>query len=180
MNVKLKSSIRLSNIRCRPLKDKNHKFHDNLMMTYSQYFRTQFSRVISIIRALEAKFGSDEVRDVLIDWAERFACDSVRSTFDDFSSFKQYWKSTLESENWEKILTCSFPEESDARLECNYSECLWAETMKDMNSEDIGYILFCHGDFAMTKAMSPNLRLERTKTLMQGDNFCDHIYYWDE
>ena len=101
------------------------------------------------------------------------------SSIGSFSEFKNYWKTTLESENWTKMLTCSFPEETDSFLACKYTECLWSETMKDLNAQDIGYTLFCHPDFAMVRAMNPNLYLERTKTLMQCNDFCDHKYQWE-
>jgi hypothetical protein len=103
----------------------------------------------------------------------------AQSGIDNFTAFKDYWKQTLESENWKKILTCVFVRESDSVLECKYTECLWAKTMKDMNAEDLGYIMFCHPDFAMAKAMHPQLKLERTRTLMQGDELCDHMYSWE-
>jgi uncharacterized protein involved in tellurium resistance len=54
-----------------------------------------------------------------------------------------------------------------------------AEIMKYMDTQDIGYTLFCHPDFAMARAMNQNFDLERIKTLMQGDDFCDHKYKWE-
>ncbi|MFW9802434.1 MAG: L-2-amino-thiazoline-4-carboxylic acid hydrolase [Candidatus Thorarchaeota archaeon] len=158
----------------------NHKFNDKLVMTYAQYFKAMTSRAVSIIRAFESAFGREDVHRVLKDWSENAARKMAPDSIADFQKFKNYWKTTLESENWSKILTCEFLEESNKKLACKYYECLWAETMKDMNTEDIGYILFCHPDFEMVKAIHPNLRLERSRTLMEGDEFCDHTFYWDE
>ncbi|MBY8997988.1 MAG: hypothetical protein KGD60_09660 [Candidatus Thorarchaeota archaeon] len=41
-----------------------HKFDDTLVMTYAQYFRSMFSRSISMIRAFEAEFGKEKVEEV--------------------------------------------------------------------------------------------------------------------
>ncbi|MFW9851105.1 MAG: L-2-amino-thiazoline-4-carboxylic acid hydrolase [Candidatus Thorarchaeota archaeon] len=162
------------------MKEENHKFNDTLVMTYTQYFRAMTSRIVSIIRAFETAFGKDEVHRVLREWSEDTARKTAPDSITDFQGFKDYWKSTLESENWSKVLTCTFPEDSEKRFACKYTECLWAETMKDMNTEDIGYILLCHPDFEMVKAIHPNLRLERSKTLMEGHDYCDHEFSWDE
>lgn len=159
--------------------DEKHKFDRSLVLTYAEYFRTMTSRTVSIIRAFETAFGKEEVRRVLTKWSERVGQESAPKSIRDFEGFKRYWKSTLESENWSSILTCAFPEESETKLVCRYSECLWAKTMKDLDAEDIGYTLFCHPDFAMAKAIHPKLRLERSQTLMERHGFCDHTYYWD-
>ena len=158
----------------------NHKFDDTLVMTYAQHFRSMFSRSISIIRAFEEEFGKERVEEVLTRWSEQAGCDGTTKEIDSFSEFKDYWKTTLESENWKKVLTCSFPKETETELKCEYSECLFAKTMKDMDAQDLGYIIFCHPDFAIAESMHPSLKLERTKTIMQGDTCCDHEYSWTE
>ena len=157
-----------------------HKFDDTLVMTYAQHFRSMFSRSISMIRAFEAEFGKERVKEVLTKWSERVGSESAPKGIEDFAGFKEFWKTTLESENWKKILSCSFRSDTDSRLECEYTECLYSQTMKDMNAQDLGYILFCHPDFAMAETINSSLKLERTKTLMQGDDYCDHVYSWTE
>ena len=44
----------------------------------------------------------------------------------------------------------------------------------------MGYILFCHPDIVIAEAMHPSRKLERSKTLMQGDKHCDREYSWNE
>jgi len=58
--------------------------------------------------------------------------------------------------------------------------CLYADTWRSWGAEDIGYAYCCAVDFEYIKALHPNLRLERTKTLMQGDDCCDFKFIWDE
>ena len=133
-----------------------------------------------MIRAFEDAFGKEKVKEVLIEWSERSGRETAPKEIESFEGFQEFWKTTLSSENWNKILTCSFPKETGTRLECAYTECLYAQTMKEMNAQDLGYILFCHPDFVIAEAINPRLKLERTKTLMQGDEYCDHAYSWNE
>ena len=55
-----------------------------------------------------------------------------------------------------------------------------ADVYSEWGAEDIGYLVECKGDFAACAAQHPNLRLERTKTLMEGDDCCDFKYIWEE
>jgi hypothetical protein len=57
---------------------------------------------------------------------------------------------------------------------------LHAEAFKELDAEDIGYLVACNPDHAYAKACNPRVKLRRTKTLMQGDEHCDHVWYWDE
>ncbi len=133
-----------------------------------------------MLREFESAFGKEEVGRVLTAWSEKMGAAMAPSDITNFSEFKDYWKSTLASENWSKILTCSFPMETETELGCKYTECLWAKTMKDLDATDLGHVMFCHPDFTMAKAMNPKLTLERTKTLMEGHDFCNHTYSWEE
>jgi len=41
---------------------------------------------------------------------------------------------------------------------------------------EIGYATVCYADYAYTKAISPSIKLIRTKTLMQGDDCWNHRF----
>ena len=50
------------------------------------------------------------------------------------------------------------------------TKCLWADTFREADASDIGYALWCHGDYAM--ARSEKKKLERKTTLMEGQDYC--------
>jgi len=56
----------------------------------------------------------------------------------------------------------------------NVVDCLHARMFRKEMAEDLGYAALCHPDFAVAK--KKNLKLTRTKTLMQGDDVCDFRY----
>ena len=55
----------------------------------------------------------------------------------------------------------------------NVTRCRYAEFYKEMSVPDLGFVLSCSRDFALTTGISRKLELSRTKTIMQGDTFCD-------
>jgi hypothetical protein len=47
---------------------------------------------------------------------------------------------------------------------------LWAKTFREAGAADIGYALWCYGDY--TIARSNHEKLEREKHLCKGDDYC--------
>ncbi len=45
---------------------------------------------------------------------------------------------------------------------------------------ELGYLVCCNADHSMIAAYNPRLTLHRTKTIMQGDDHCDHCFHWSE
>jgi len=45
-----------------------------------------------------------------------------------------------------------------------------------MGLEEIGFDLSCNRDFNLVAGFNKNIKLKRTKTLMQGDSYCDFRY----
>lgn len=74
-------------------------------------------------------------------------------------------------------ITHEVVEDTEKVFSLRVTECLHAEEFKLSRMDgEIGHAAFCYGDFHMPGAFNPNFRLERTKTLMQGDDHCDHRY----
>jgi hypothetical protein len=95
----------------------------------------------------------------------------------DFASFKAV---LLEPDPfWKHTLTWTVEENTDEAFEVKITECLWAKTFRDANAADIGYATVCHPDYAMAQGDNPKMRMERTKTLMQGHGFCNHRWLWE-
>ncbi|MFH1881363.1 MAG: L-2-amino-thiazoline-4-carboxylic acid hydrolase, partial [Planctomycetota bacterium] len=79
---------------------------------------------------------------------------------------------------WKHVLTFDIIEDTSNKLEFKVTECLWAKTFRDTEAPDIGYAVNCHADFAFAEGYSTNLRLVRTKTLMEGHDCCNFRYLW--
>ena len=47
-----------------------------------------------------------------------------------------------------------------------------------LGAEDIG-VWICAADGPIAAAFNPRIRFQRTQTLMEGNDCCDHVYYID-
>jgi len=74
------------------------------------------------------------------------------------------------SHEWEKI------QDTDDQQAYRFTRCMWAEIFRALDAGDIG-IWFCEADGPVAAAFNPRIRFRRTKTLMEGDDCCDHVYF---
>jgi len=62
----------------------------------------------------------------------------------------------------------------DNSFDMNVTHCRYAEMMEQLGGRDFGHLLVCGGDFAAADRLG--MKLERSQTRMQGDDFCDFRY----
>lgn len=58
-------------------------------------------------------------------------------------------------------------------LQFAVTRCRYAEIYQDLGLAELGVIIHCSRDAAMTEAFDPGLSLTRTQTLMEGASHCD-------
>lgn len=127
------------------------------------------------------KFAEYMGRDKLISMLKR-AVDDINLTNKpnlEAKSVKDFINPMLKSENYKILLDLEVLELTDNICQTKITNCLYAKVFRDMNAGDIGYANTCYGDFSSATAYNPKLKLERTKTLMEGHDYCDHRYTWD-
>jgi len=75
------------------------------------------------------------------------------------------------------FLTGEVVEDSEKVFEMKITECLSAAVYRDAGFEgDIGHAAVCNMDYSWPPAFNPDFKMERTKTLMQGHDCCNHRY----
>jgi hypothetical protein len=168
-------------------KKTRHKFKAKMPpLTYEEYFHWRFDGQVRLIRELERVLGRKKAFEIVGKASEKFAVKSVKreiaekGPIKNFEEFREGMKKDEGSPFWTHTLTVKYLEETPKKFATCVTECLWAKTFKELNATDIGYVLSCRPDFAMARAQHPKLRLRRTKTLMQGDSYCNHTWYWKE
>ncbi|MCD4670685.1 MAG: L-2-amino-thiazoline-4-carboxylic acid hydrolase [Actinomycetia bacterium] len=57
-----------------------------------------------------------------------------------------------------------------------FTNCPWATAFRDIGKPEIGKF-FCEADKPLVEAFNNNIKFEITKTLMDGDDYCNHHYY---
>jgi hypothetical protein len=71
-------------------------------------------------------------------------------------------------------------EYQEGNIQINCTSCPLATLYRQMEGSDWGYQLYCAADAHLVSEFNENIGFRRTKTLMEGDDYCDHFYYMKE
>lgn len=159
---------------------------DKKTLTYREYLKEKHSNMVLLVREMEKTIGKTMAHEIVEKTFYNDMFDSVTAELEElgpvneFADFVRIEKEDNESIEFRNTVTNKYVIDSDSELGLHVSECLDAEVFKELGAEDIGYLVVCNPDHAYAKACSPCVKLRRTKTLMQGDEFCDHVWFWDE
>jgi hypothetical protein len=121
--------------------------------------------VEELIRLLEI-YSADNGRRV----GKRQAENSPDTTFQTFVA-------NFRPPNYDKALTLEITEDTDKVFQLRVTECVWAKVFRDAGlGGQVGHAAVCNMDYYWPPAFNENFKMERDKTLMQGDDHCNHRY----
>lgn len=155
-----------------------HKFDADSQMSFQDVYGFAYGgSMIPVLRSLgdEGLEGSylDRLKQASARAADRQGRAMATALPDNsFAAFTNWARA--EDRFWRHVLTVDIVEDTDSTFEIKVSECLWAKTFRENDAADIGYATICHPDFAMCRAFNPKIRMERTTTLMEGHDCCNH------
>ena len=166
---------------------KENKWDYKVEMSIKEYFNAPIGLphkgFVLLVRELEKVLGKEEAHKLVGDMMirERVKAIKERVQKKPYNSFQEWVQSKEGNTSLWSFANIDEPTivTENTRI-CSTVGCLWADIYREWGAEDIGYIVECKGDFALVAAQHPNLRLERTKTLMQGDDCCDFKFIWEE
>jgi len=159
-----------------------HKFDAEMptKLTMRQLFAQRYGSIfIPFIKFCAASLGPDRTVEMLKAYAAESAAAAAanlakRLGANDIEAARKYFDPA--NPNFAGAMTFTVPESTDRAFRLHVTECLWAKTFIDAKAGDLGYAAVCFGDYPSARAFNPRLELVRTKTLMQGDDCCDHRY----
>jgi len=144
--------------------------------------RLDFRRWVRFIETLQVELGESETIRLLNansekvgrELGERQARDlRARGLEPTFQNFVSQFRPPRYSEQ----LTHEIVVDTEDTFELRVTECVNATVFEEMGcGGEIGHAMVCNMDFAWPRAFDPSFRMERTKTLMQGDDHCNHRY----
>ncbi|MDR1084033.1 MAG: L-2-amino-thiazoline-4-carboxylic acid hydrolase [Deltaproteobacteria bacterium] len=76
----------------------------------------------------------------------------------------------------DQALETNVLDQSEDRFDYNVTYCAYAEMYQKTGLKELGFILSCNRDLAFIEGFAPDIELKRTKTLMEGADFCDFRY----
>jgi hypothetical protein len=159
-----------------------HKFDKKLPgpdMTYRRYAAISQRSFIRFARFLQKELGEEEVialikRATEERMREQAQADLKRLGASDFKSYISIFRDP----GMEASLNMEIIEDTDTVFEIKVTDCLSAESFLPSKAGDIGYAAVCWGDYSWAANFNPKIKLVRDKTLMQGQNCCNHRYIW--
>ncbi len=77
-------------------------------------------------------------------------------------------------------LAIDVKEQTQERFVFHVTRCEYARMYQEMGLGEIGHLLSCQRDGTFCEGYDPNLKLQRTQTIMQGASHCDFQYTYDD
>jgi hypothetical protein len=163
------------------LKKQDQKFSERiqteLSITHEKLFDFRYGYLVQLMKRFAKIMG----RDKLITMLKKASDDFYLSKKPNLKakSVKDFINPMLENDDLKIRLDMEVVELTDKVCQFKITNCLYAKTYRKKNAGDIGYANACYGDYLGATAFNPKLKLERTKTLMEGHDYCDHRYTWN-
>lgn len=156
-----------------------HKFLEDSGMSFAEVFKAAYVDPLPVLRGFEREIGSEKffamLKRVIDEEAGLESAEYAKKLGkNDLAAYTQEMRQA--NRFWQHVLTFQIVEDTPRAFEVKVTECLWAKSYRDAKAADLGYVLSCYGDFAATKGFNPKMRMIRTKTLMQGNDCCNHRY----
>lgn len=136
---------------------------------------TLLPQIALSVKRLRDKFGPavvEEVKQATIEnarqWKER---EPIPQEQRNLNHVVEDWA------QWTAEVTYQWVEKTPERLQVRVTRCRWVEELKKLGADPaIGAAVMCASDYGYCAGLNPAIRFTRTKTLMQGDDHCNHCY----
>lgn len=134
-----------------------------------------------ILRAFTEEFGKEKVFKIVRPIIESIAKETgaqLAQTLGD-NSLEAYARG---HSLWTKedALQMEILEQSSKKFYFHVTRCRYAEMYRELGIPDFGNLLSCGRDAALISGFNPQIKLIRTKTIMDGAPYCDFRYELEE
>jgi hypothetical protein len=155
-----------------------HKFDKKVDWSYEEAYRWKFGVYVDRLNRIGNYIGRENLLDALKKSTEEFY--SSIASYEPGNTLQDFVRPFYEDDYYKTILTIEVIENREDFVSWKITECLNAKIFRELNAADIGYATLCHGDEAWARAYNPRIRFSRTKTLMEGNDCCNHCYIMEK
>jgi predicted hydrocarbon binding protein len=165
--------------------EKKHKFLEDSGMSYEEVCNFAFKDgYIPLLQNLAQRLRGNDFIEMLKNATHELAVMAGREWAkslpkNDFATYTSELKKLYTGPFWDHVITNTYVENTDRVQQWKITECLFAKTFREANASDIGYATMCYSDYGFTEGFNPKIKFTRTKTLMQGDDCCNHRNVWE-
>jgi hypothetical protein len=146
-------------------------------LTYLQWAQHRHNKYIGILKHLEKDIGKQRCLELLkkASYADNVALGKrLSSRIDSMKTFAGPFRD--ENSGVGQTIIREIIEDNETTFEMKITECLTEVVFRKANALDLGYACVCHADFGLPEGLDIDIKLIRTKTLMQGHDCCNHRY----
>jgi len=134
--------------------------------------------VSSLIKAFADKMGYDRAMEIVKQVVREDAILSGRTLADKYGGNTLRELSKIANEVWasDEALKINIIKEDKDELRFNVTSCKYADIYEKLGIKELGCLLSCSRDFWFMEGFNPEIELIRTKTIMDGCEYCDFRY----
>ena len=161
-----------------------HKFDAKIEMktTHRKRVTSEYRNLIDFINCLRKRTKEKALIPILNEYSaelgRKVGKQHLKGSSD--NSFQTFVK-VFRPPNYKNSLTHEVIEDTETTFELCVSECIWASVFRDEGlGGDIGHAMICNMDYYWPLSFNPKIRMTRSKTLMQGDDQCNHRYTYSK
>ena len=149
-----------------------------MKITHLKRREVQAPIVSSLINAFADKIGYDEAINITKKVVKEDAILSGKTLAEEYSGNSITELSKIVKEVWAKddALEIKMIKETEKELFFDVPYCGYAEIYEKLGVKKLGCILSCVRDFYFLEGFNPKITLKRTKTIMEGGDYCDFRY----
>ena len=135
--------------------------------------KTEMGERVALFRKLVDRFGAG-----ILDAVSQHTIEQARARLETADLERRDLDAVMEL-LWDQMpedTEFTVEERSPELLKIRVTKCLFAGEMRRLGAADIGSAFYCSYDHGFCLGLNPAIRFTRTKTLMRGDDSCNHTY----
>ncbi len=133
-----------------------------------------------LIEAFCTEFGADKTEQLISGVITRLAEQHGKELAEACSGNSLHdFASTLELFSKNGACEMQLLELKDSSFSFNMTKCRYVDIYKALGNPKLGVLLSCNRDYALCRGFNPRIKLTRTKTIMEGAEFCDFRFTID-
>ena len=160
---------RLNDILPEPVSPENEEV---LLDLLKRKMAVSLDLAVEVLHAMETRFGP-EARQVIRDMARQQDFEPRNAVGEPGADLQAFCAmvdaAAAGSHRWQRVT------DEPTRIGYHYTRCMYAEILRELGEPELGLVI-CARDEPWVRSYNPALAFHRTKTLMEGDDICDHTF----
>jgi len=152
----------------------DHQINQSVMFQAVKAVHVMYaSQQVAILNAMTERFGSD-VAQVAAHASAKHLCQPYLAQFGEKRTLDELIRIL-----WQPLRERGYVFEIEhtadsAQITC--TACPFATLHRQLGGAEWGFHLYCAADAYFVEQFNPAITFTRTKTLMEGDDYCNHYY----